>query len=32
MDSVVLDGREIVIPVNAKNAVIETGTALVGEW
>jgi len=32
MDSVVLDGQEITLPVNAKDAIISTGSSLVGEW
>ena len=31
MDSVVLNGREIALPVSAKYAIIDTGTTLVGE-
>ena len=32
MDSVLLNGLEITLPVNAKNAIIDTGSTLVGEW
>lgn len=32
MDSVVVNGREIMLPANVKNAIIDTGTTLVGEW
>jgi len=32
MDSVVVNGKEIQLPANAKNAIIDTGTTLVGEW
>ena len=31
MDSVVVNGREIMLPENVKNAIIDTGTTLVGE-
>jgi len=32
MDSIVLNGQEMTLPVNAKDAIIDTGTTLVGEW
>jgi hypothetical protein len=32
MDSVVVNGQEITLPANVKNAIIDTGTTLVGEW
>jgi hypothetical protein len=32
MDSVVINNKEITLPANAKNAIIDTGTTLVGEW
>jgi len=32
MDSVVLNGQEMTLPVNAKDAIIDTGSTLVGEW
>jgi len=32
MDSIDLNGQEITLPVNAKDAIIDTGSPLVGEW
>lgn len=32
MDSVVVNGHEISLLANTKNAIIDTGTTLVGEW
>jgi cathepsin D len=32
MDSVVVGGHEITLTGNVKNAIIDTGTTLVGEW
>ncbi len=32
MDSVVVNGHEITLTASTKNAIIDTGTTLVGEW
>jgi len=32
MDSVVMNGQEITLPVNATDAIIDTGSPFVGEW
>ena len=32
MTSVIVNGREIILPAVAMNAIIDTGTTLVGEW
>jgi len=32
MDSIVLNGQEIPLPVNTTDAIIDTGSPLVGEW
>ena len=32
MDSVVMNGQEITLPVNTTEAIIDTGSAIVGEW
>jgi hypothetical protein len=32
MDSVVVNGQEITLPANTKNAIIDTGSTVIGEW